>query len=77
MCIIKVLAPQPNTDTTRHPEEMETEEQDKVPVLREIKRNIEEPKIERDLHLRKSTREKKRPAWHDSYAIIQKGKHIK
>lgn len=30
-------------------EEMDTEDQDKVPVLREIKKSIEESEIERDL----------------------------
>lgn len=40
VCIIKVrrevLAPQLNTDITRQPEEIETEEQKEVSVLREI-----------------------------------------
>lgn len=43
---------------------METKEQDKVPVLREIERNIEPERI--------STSEKKRPVWHDSYAMSQR-----
>lgn len=75
----EVLAPQPNTDIIRQPEEIESENQDKVPVLREIEKNIEEPEnhrdeaeIEREYHLRRSTREKKRPIWHDSYAISQR-----
>lgn len=71
VCIIKVLAPQPNTDTIRHSEEMDTEDQDRVPVQREIEKSIQEPEIERDLQLRKSTREKNRPVWHDSYAMSQ------
>lgn len=71
MCIIKVLEPQPNTDTIRHSEEMDTEDQDRVPVQREIENSIQEPEIERDLQLRKLTREKKRPVWHDSYAMSQ------
>lgn len=43
---------------------METKEQDKVPVLKEIEKNIEPEK--------RSTREKKRPVWHDSYAVSQR-----
>lgn len=42
---------------------METKEQDKVPVLKEIEKNIEPE--------RRSTREKKRPVWHDPYAMSQ------
>lgn len=56
---IKVLAPQPNTDIIHQPEE-----QEKVPVVREIERNIEPE--------RRSTREKKKPVWHDSYAMSQR-----
>lgn len=59
MYIIKVLAPQPITDIIHQPEE-----QDKVPVVREIERNIEPE--------RRSTREKKKPVWHDSYAKSQR-----
>lgn len=40
MCIVKVLAPQPNTDIIHQPKEIKTEEQDKVPVVRKIERNI-------------------------------------
>lgn len=47
--------------------------QDKVPVLREIKRNIEEPESEREFQCkRRSTRENQRPNWHDSSAISQR-----
>lgn len=59
MYIIKVLAPQSNTDIIHQPEE-----QDKVPVVREIEKNIEPD--------RRSTREKRRPVWHDSYAMSQR-----
>lgn len=69
MCMIKVLAPQPNTDTISHSEEMVTEDKDKVPV--QIEKIIQEPEIERDLQLRKSTRKKKRSVWHDSYVMSQ------
>lgn len=87
VCIIKVrrevLAPQPNTDITRQPEEKETEEQEEELVLREIERNIEEPekhidepKIDREHSLRRSTREKKRPVWHDSYAMTMRWREV-